>query len=91
MGVGLANNALPTPKLGCTQTGEMLMNEATLLPNQKYCLSVEEAARYSMIGEKKLRTIIDNDETLEWVLWVGSWVRIKRPQFEKWLDEQNYL
>lgn len=67
------------------------MKKFNLLPNQKLCLSVEEAAEYSMLGENKLRKIIEEDKTLDWVLYVGAWVRIKRPQFEKWIAEQNYL
>lgn len=58
---------------------------------QKLCLTVEEAAEYSMVGENRLRKIIEEDKTIDWVLHVGSWIRIKRPQFEKWILEQNYL
>lgn len=67
------------------------MNKLNLLPNQKLCLTVEEAAEYSALGENRLRKIIEEDKTLDWVLRVGSWVRIKRPQFEKWIAEQYFL
>ncbi len=67
------------------------MSKINLLPNQKLCLTVEEAAAYSMLGENRLRKIIEEDKTLDWVLYVGSWVRIKRPQFEKWIAKQNYI
>lgn len=67
------------------------MNKLQLLPNQKLCLSIEEAAAYSMLGENRIRKIIDEDHTIEWVLYVGSWIRIKRPQFEEWLARQNFL
>ncbi len=67
------------------------MSRLKLLPNQKLCLTIEEAAEYSMLGENRLRKIIDEDKTLDWVLFVGSWTRIKRPQFEKWVSEQNYI
>ena len=60
-------------------------------PNQKLCLTVEEAAAYSMLGENRLRKIIEEDKTLDWVLHVGSWTRIKRQQFEKWVSEQYYI
>ena len=30
--------------------------------NQRLCISIEEAAEYSMIGENRLRSIIDNDK-----------------------------
>lgn len=59
--------------------------------NERLCISIEEAAEYSMIGEQRLRKIIDEDKSLNWVLYVGSWIRIKRPQFEKWVMQQNNL
>ena len=62
-----------------------------MLPGQKLCLTVEEAAVYSMLGENRLRKIIEEDKTLDRVLNVGSWIRIKRPQFEKWIEKQNYI
>ena len=67
------------------------MSKINLLPSQKLCLTVEEASAYSMLGENRLRKMIEEDKTLDWVLYVGSWVRIKRPQFEKWIAEQNYI
>lgn len=62
--------------------------------NQRLCISIEEAAEYSMIGENRLRSIIDNDKykkELNWVLHTGQRVRIKRPLFEKWVLQQSYL
>ena len=67
------------------------MSKLNLLPSQKLCLTVEEASAYYMLGENRLRKMIEEDKTLDWVLYVGSWVRIKRPQFEKWIAEQNYI
>lgn len=62
--------------------------------NQRLCISIEEAAEYSMIGENRLRSIIDNDKykkELDWILHTGQRVRIKRPLFEKWVLQQSYL
>ena len=67
------------------------LSKINLLPGQKLCLTVEEAAVYSMLGENRLRKIIEEDKTLDRVLNVGSWIRIKRPQFEKWIEKQNYI
>ena len=67
------------------------MSKINLLPSQKLCLTVQVAAAYSMLGENRLRKIIEEDKTPDWVLYVGSWVRIKRPQFEQWIAEQNYI
>lgn len=59
--------------------------------NQRLCISIEEAAEYSMIGEQRLRKIIEDDQSLDWVLRVGARTRIKRPQFEKWVLQQYNL
>lgn len=60
-------------------------------PCERYSMTIEEAACYSLIGENRLRKIIEEDKTLNWVLRVGSQVRIKRVLFEKWLDEKTNL
>jgi hypothetical protein len=44
-----------------------------------------------MIGENRLRKTIEEDKTIDWVLWVGNRARIKRVKFEKWVSEQLYL
>lgn len=63
----------------------------TIPPQDRFCMTIEEAAEYSLIGEQRLRKIIEDDKYADWILYVGSWVRIKRPQFEKWLNNQNNL
>lgn len=60
-------------------------------PNEKYCLSIVEASKYAAIGENRLRKIIDDDRTLDWVLHVGSQIRIKREAFEKWVSGATYI
>jgi hypothetical protein len=67
------------------------MNKIEIPLNQKLCLSIEEAAQYSMLGENRIRKLIEDDKSLDWVLHVGSWIRIKRPQFETWVLKQNNL
>lgn len=67
------------------------MDKIRLLPSQKLCITIEEAAAYSMLGENRLRKIIDEDKTLDWVLHVGSWIRIKRLPFEEWVSRQSYM
>lgn len=67
------------------------MSEFKIPYNQRLCMSIEEAAEYSMIGEQRLRKIIESDRSLDWVLHVGSRTRIKRTQFEKWVLQQNNL
>lgn len=59
--------------------------------NQKLCLSITEAAQYSMIGENRLRNIIDTNPDLDWILRVGAQIRIKRKQFEEWVCNQDCI
>jgi len=59
--------------------------------NERLCLTVEEAAEYSLMGEQRLRKLIEENKNLDWVLHVGSWTRIKRPQFENWVLNQTYI
>ena len=70
------------------------MGKRMLEYNHRICISIEEAAEYSMLGENRLRRIIEQDryeKQLDWVLHVGSIIRIKRIPFEKWVLEQDYL
>lgn len=52
----------------------------------KYSLSIQEAAEYYGIGEKRLRSIINEHSNESFVLNVGSHFRIKRRLFEEYLD-----
>ena len=54
---------------------------------KKYTLSIEEAAAYFRIGENKLRKIVDEDRTADYLLWNGNRVQIKIVLFEKYIDE----
>lgn len=53
---------------------------------QKYLLSVKEAAKYFNIGEHKLRQLISVNPTADYLIDVGNYKKIKRPEFEKFLD-----
>lgn len=59
-----------------------------LKPHEKLCLSFEETAIYSGIGENKLRDIAKKDKSIDWLIHIGNHIKIKRPLFEKWLDLQ---
>ena len=67
------------------------MSKLEIPYNQRLCMSIEEAAEYSMIGEQRLRKIIEDDPSLDWILRVGARTRIKRPRFEKWVLQQYNL
>jgi len=52
----------------------------------KYSLSVAEAARYFGIGEGRIYQIIAEHQTADFILEIGSHVKIKRVLFEHYLD-----
>ena len=52
----------------------------------KYSLSINEASTYFGIGEKRLRGIINENIGADYILEVGTHVRIKRKKFEQYLD-----
>lgn len=58
---------------------------------KKYSLSVPEAAEYFGIGEKRIYQIIQMNNNAEFILEIGTHVRIKRQLFEKYLDESGVV
>ena len=52
----------------------------------KYSLSIEEAAEYYGIGEKRLRKLAYENEGESFLLGVGNRIRFKRRLFEEYLD-----
>lgn len=54
---------------------------------KKYTLSVEEATVYFRIGENKLRSLINENKSADYLLWNGSRALIKREKFERFVDE----
>ena len=49
-------------------------------------MSIAEAAQYFGIGEKRLRQIVAENPRADFVMEIGSHVRIKRQLFERYLD-----
>lgn len=54
---------------------------------KKYTLSIEEAAVYFRIGEGKLRKMVSENPTADYLLWNGNRVQIKRVKFENFIDK----
>lgn len=52
----------------------------------KYTLSIEEATEYFGIGSKTLRRILKDDPKADFIIMIGTHIRIKRKAFEKVLD-----
>lgn len=53
---------------------------------EKYTLTIEEAAKYFRIGEKKLRKLAEENPDANWLIMNGNRIQIKRRQFEKVID-----
>ena len=58
---------------------------------QKYTLTIEEAARYFRIGEKKLRKLVEENPDAGWLIMNGNRAQIKRRQFEKVIDSLDVI
>ena len=54
---------------------------------ERYTLTIEEAAAYFRIGEKKLRQLVAENETAPYILMNGNRIQIKRRLFEAYIDE----
>ncbi|MCR4743841.1 MAG: helix-turn-helix domain-containing protein [Lachnospiraceae bacterium] len=53
---------------------------------KRYSLSVSEAAKYFGIGEGRIYQIIAEHPGADFILEIGSHVKIKRVLFERYLD-----
>lgn len=54
---------------------------------RKYTLSVQEAAKYFRIGDKKMRRLIEENPGANYILWNGTRPQIKRKLFEQYVDK----
>ena len=57
----------------------------------KFCLTIDEAAEYFNIGEKKLRKIVADYIDSGFVIQNGVKVLIKRKRFEDFLEDIKAL
>lgn len=58
---------------------------------ERYTLTIEEAANYFRIGEKKLRRIAEENKDSSWVIMNGNRIQIIRKIFEKFLEESTSI
>jgi excisionase family DNA binding protein len=56
-------------------------------PWRRYTMTIEEAATYYHIGEKKLRALVDEHLDDNFYVMNGNRVLIKREKFEHYLDQ----
>ena len=67
------------------------MNYAEVPIWEKYTLTIEEAAKYFRIGEKKLRKLAEENPDANWLIMNGNRIQIKRRQFEKVIDSLDVI
>ena len=63
-----------------------MKKENTVPVWHKYTLTIAEASEYFNIGEKKLRQLIQENNTADFILNNGVKVLIKRVKFEMFID-----
>lgn len=64
-----------------------IADEIDLLPSQKLCMTVKEAAAYSGIGQGTLRNLLKKPNC-PFILYIGSKILIKRKPFEQFINEE---
>lgn len=68
------------------------MKYSTVVPiNEKFTLSIKQAAQYFSLGENKLRRLAAEKPTPSWVMMNGNRILIKRKQLEKALDSTDAI
>lgn len=58
---------------------------------EQYTMSIEEAAAYFRIGINKMRAIVAEDASADFILWNGNRAQIKRKKFEEYIDRCNQV
>lgn len=58
---------------------------------QKYTLTIAEASEYFNIGEKKLRQLVQEYDSADFILNNGVKVLIKRIKFQQFIDETGSI
>ena len=68
------------------------MTTAEKVPtNLKYLLTIPEAVQYFGIGDKRLRNLLNENPTADYILMNGKKFLIKRKKFEELLDSISTL
>jgi len=72
-------------------TGEIVAEKAPIVAvNEKYLLTIKEAAAYFNIGEKKLHRLAE-DRLGELAVYSGNRYLVIRPKFEQFLLETSTI
>lgn len=74
-----------------TEINEIEEMKAEIPIWRKYTLTIEEAADYFRIGQRKIRKIIAQNPNADFLLCNGNRTQIKRKLFEKYIDEATVV
>ena len=58
---------------------------------EKYTLSIEEAADYFRIGQRRLSQMVTDNPNANFVLSNGNRIQIKRKLFEQFIDNATVI
>ena len=67
------------------------MEGLELQENNKYLLSIKEASSLFGIGQHRLREIISEDYEYKYHLMIGRVIKIKRKNFEEFLNKVEQI
>jgi hypothetical protein len=68
-----------------------MKNQITIPFWEQYTMTIKEASQYFGIGETKLRSIIGEEPTADFILWNGNRALIKRKVFEDYIDKSEAI
>lgn len=61
--------------------------KVTIPPENKFCLTIDEAAAYFNVGVKRLSSLLNSPEGSELALMVGTKRLVKKRQLENYIDK----
>ena len=68
-----------------------LLDENTCPVWERYTLTVPAASQYFSISERRLREMISEDPTADYIIYNGRKILIKRIKFEEYLNQNSTL
>ena len=69
----------------------MKSNDVSVPIWEQYLLTISEAAQYFRIGETKLRQLVADNPSADYLLTNGNRVLIKRRLFEEFIDSATVV
>lgn len=74
-------------RMNYNQNKEVMVMKVSIAAEDKYCLTIEEAAAYFNIGMKRLIYLLESPEGADLMLTVGVKRLVKKKKMENFLDK----